>query len=308
MEVRGLVGADIEISIDEVKTFFRRINPRKASGPDGISSRTLTMCADELAQPFQRLFQLSLDTVWTPAYGKNHEQPKECNDLRPVALTSTVRKCFENIILNQLLSEVPHLLDPSQFAYRAKRGVEDALLTSINNVSEHLEHARSLVKIVFIDFSSAFNTIQPHLMVRKLLHLGVNPGLTLWIHDFLTDRSQQVRLNSHISSLKSINTGAPQGCVLSPILYTLYTNDCQASSSAHHYFKYADDTALVGFLHSDISSLEGFEREVQGFIKWCTDNFLMVNVKKTKEMLTDFSKKAITVSQSKMNGSIQNEW
>ncbi|KAK0146668.1 RNA-directed DNA polymerase from mobile element jockey [Merluccius polli] len=201
-----------------------------------------------------------------------NNSPRELNDLRPVALTSTVMKCFEKIILKQLLSE------------------------------EHLEHPKSLVKIVFIDFSSAFNTIQPHLMVRKLLHLGVNPRLILWIHDFLTDRKQQVKFNSHISSLKMINTGAPQGCVLSPILYTLYTNDCQASSLAHTYFKYADDTALVGFLHPDTSSVGGFEREVQGFINWCSDNFLQVNVKKTKEMLIDFSKKGILVSPSEING------
>lgn len=189
----------------------------------------------------------------------------EFNDLRPVALTSAVMKCFEKIILKQLLQEVSPLLDPNQFAYRAERGIEDALLSLINSTHKHLEHAQSLVKIVFIDFSSAFNTIQPHLLVRKLLHLGVNPQMILWIYDFLTDRSQKVRFNSCISSSKMINTGAPQGCVLSPILYTLYTNNCQASSPAHTYFKYADDTALVGFFKVGHFFCEWFSEGTAGF-------------------------------------------
>uniref|UniRef100_A0A9J7XIF0 Reverse transcriptase domain-containing protein n=1 Tax=Cyprinus carpio carpio TaxID=630221 RepID=A0A9J7XIF0_CYPCA len=310
--VRDMKGIDFDIPMDEVKFYFRRVNPRKACGPDGISCRTLKVCADELAQPFHRLFQLSLDTGVIPSLWKQslivpvpkNNRPKEFNDLRPVALTSAVMKCFEKIILKQLLQEVSPLLDPNQFAYRAERGVEDALLSLINSTHEHLEHAQSLVKIVFIDFSSAFNTIQPHLLVRKLVHLGVNPQIILWIYDFLTDRSQQVRFNSSISSSKIINTGAPQGCVLSPILYTLYTNNCQASSSAHIYFKYADDTALVGFLKSDISSVSGFQRELQGFTQWCTEHFLEINVKKTKEMVINFSKNRMIVPPSNINGEL----
>lgn len=138
---------------------------------------------------------------------------------------------FKKIVLKQLLSEVSPHLDPNQFTYRAETGVEDTLLTMINNIYENLEQAQSLVKIVFVDFSSVFNNIQPHLMVGRLVHLGVNPKLILWINNFLADRSQQVRFSSAISSPKTINTGF--FVFLSPILYTLYTNDCQASASAH---------------------------------------------------------------------------
>ena len=136
-------------------------------------------------------FQLSIDTGVVPCLWKKslivplpkNNNPRELNDLCPIALTSTAMKCFEKIILKQLLCEVTASLDPNQFAYRVERGVEDALLTLTNNIYVHLEQAKSLVKIVFIDFSSAFNTIQPHLMVKKLVHLGVNPRLVLWIFD-----------------------------------------------------------------------------------------------------------------------------
>lgn len=154
--VRDMKGMDIDISMDEVKFYFRRINPRKACGPDGISCRTLKVCADQLAQPFHRLFQLSLDTDVVPSLWKQslivpvpkNNRPKELNDLCSVALPSAVMKCFEKNILKQLLHEVSPLLDPNQFAYSAERGVEDALLSLINSTREHLEHAESLVKIV----------------------------------------------------------------------------------------------------------------------------------------------------------------
>ena len=82
----------------------------------------------------------------------------------------------------------------------------------------------SFVRILFIDFSSAFNTIQPHLMASKILKLDVNPRLILWIVDFLVSRSQTVRHQAALSSSRSISTGSPQGTVLSPIPFRRWTS------------------------------------------------------------------------------------
>ena len=87
------------------------------------------------------------------------------NDLRPVALSLDILKVFERFILKLLLNEVKEQLDPLQFAYKAKRNVEDACLLFTNNILKHLEKNRNYARVLFIDFSSAFNTIQPHVMV-----------------------------------------------------------------------------------------------------------------------------------------------
>ena len=81
------------------------------------------------------------------------------------------------------------------------------------------------VRAFFVDFGSAFNTIQPHLLMLKLDRLGVDPNLILWINSYLTKRIQFVKLNGKYSKKITTFTGAPQGCVLSPFLFTLYTND-----------------------------------------------------------------------------------
>ena len=73
----------------------------------------------------------------------------------------------------------------------------------------HLETPRTYARTLFINFSSAFNTIQTHLMAEKLIVLNVNPNLIAWILDFLTGRPQYVVLNSAISTMSTINTGVP---------------------------------------------------------------------------------------------------
>ena len=114
----------------------------------------------------------------------------------------------------------------SVIAYKHNRSTEDATFTLLHIGYTHLEKPGSFIRILFIDFSSAFGTIQPHLMASKLLKLSVNPRLILWIVDFLVNWSQTVHHQAALSSSHSINisTGSPQGSVISPVLFTLYTN------------------------------------------------------------------------------------
>ena len=102
-------------------------------------------------------------------------KPCILNDYRPVALTSIAVKCFKRIIRDTLVEETKLFIDPFQFAYCAKRGVEDAVVTMIHKISEHLDKPRSYVRTLFIHFSSAFNTMQPHTLIRKLQNMNTNP-------------------------------------------------------------------------------------------------------------------------------------
>ncbi len=93
-------------------------------------------------------------------------------------------------------------------------------------ILQHLDKSGTYVWILFVDFSSAFNTIIPTLLQTKLTQLSVPSSICQWITSFLRDRQQLVRLGRFLSKSHSANTGAPQGCVLSPLLFSLYTNDC----------------------------------------------------------------------------------
>ena len=118
-------------------------------------------------------------------------------------------------------------LDPLQFAYQSGRGVDDTKLFILNTLYRYLEGPQTHARILFADFSSAFNTIQPHILANKLVsYFSLDNQLVLWIIDFLTNRLQRVFVNGCLSELSLTCTGSPQGCVLSPLLYILYTDDC----------------------------------------------------------------------------------
>ena len=130
------------------------------------------------------------------------------------------------------------------------------------------------VRILFIDFSSAFNAIYPHLLASKPLKLDVNPRLILWIVDFLVNHSQTVRHQAVLSSFCFICTGFPQGTVLSPILFTLYTNVYTGTN-----IKYSDDSAIEDLSNSD----SVYVAEVERLSNWCRDNSLDLNVKRKEK-------------------------
>ncbi|KAK3509541.1 hypothetical protein QTP70_001400 [Hemibagrus guttatus] len=255
----------------DVRRAFSRVNTRKAAGPDGISGRVLRACADQLTPVFTEIFNLSLiqsviptcfkEPIIVPVPKKTH--PASLNDYRPVALTSVVMKCLERLIRDFIISSLPDTLDPLQFAYRPNRSTDDAISHLLHTSLTHLDTRKgNYVKMLFVDYSSAFNTIIPSTLTTKLQHLGLSPSLSL---------------------------EPPQGCVLSPLLYSLYTYDCVATTNSTTVIKFADDTVVVGLI-SDNNEMVYLE-EIRNLENWCQRNNLLLNISKTKELIVDFSTK-----------------
>ena len=100
--------------------------------------------------------------------------------------------------------------------------VEDVCLTPVNLIiASHLDRSASYVRVLLMDFSSAFNTIQLHLLILRLLNLDTNHPIVLWIRQVLCVPPQSVSLNGTFSDELIVNTRATQGCVLSPVLFVL---------------------------------------------------------------------------------------
>ncbi|KAI4882434.1 hypothetical protein NFI96_025329 [Prochilodus magdalenae] len=160
-------------------------------------------------------------------------------------------KVFKRLILAHLKSITDPLLDPLQFAHRANRSVDDVVDLTLHCILQHLDSHGNYARVLFVDFSSAFNTVVPQLLQARLSQLSVPDSMCRWIVDFLTDRRQQVRLGEHTLDLRTLSTGVPQGCVLSPLLFSLYTNDCVSKDPAVKILKCADDSTLVGLIADD---------------------------------------------------------
>ncbi|KAL0158825.1 hypothetical protein M9458_046901 [Cirrhinus mrigala] len=248
----------LQISEDQVCQVFRKNKRRKAPGPDGVTPACLKTCADELAPIFSQIFNRSLELCEVP----------------------------EKLVLAYLKDITGPLLDPLQFAYRANRSVDDAVNIGLYFILQHLDRPGTYVRILFVDFSSAFNTIIPSLLHTKLNQLSVPSSICQWITSFLTDRQQLVRLGKFTSSSRTTNTGAPQGCVLSPLLFSLYTNDCTSKDPSVKLLKFADDTTVIGLIRDGDES--AYRQEVKELAVWCSHNNLELNKLKTVEMIVDF--------------------
>ncbi len=271
----------ITLSEDDVRRELRRVNIRKAAGPDGITGRVLRSCADQLAGLFTSIFNESLATSVVPTPFKKsviipvpkNSKPSCLNDYRPVALTSTVMKVFERLLKKHICSSIPTTLDPLQFAYRPNRSTDDAISQVLHSSLTHIDSKNgNYVRLLFIDYSSAFNTIVPTKLAVKLSDLSLNTSLCDWIQDFLTARPQVVKVGQFTSNSITLNIGAPQGCVLSPLLYSLYTHDCVSSHSSTSIIKFADDTVVLGLINNDDET--AYLDEVERLTSWCQDNCL----------------------------------
>ncbi len=118
-----------------------------------------------------------------------------------VALTPIFSKSFEKLIKTHICSVLPASLDTLQFAYRSNRSTDDAIAFTLHTALSHLDSKNYLfLNMLFLDYSSAFNTIVPARLVMKLQTLGLNESLCSWIRDFLSGRRQNVRMGKMTSS------------------------------------------------------------------------------------------------------------
>ena len=151
-------------------------------------------------------------------------------------------------------------------------------------VHSNLDKGSSTVRILFLDFSNAFNTIQSPILQDKLNRMGVDPYLVDWIKDYLTDRPQYVRLKDTKSDTEVSSTGAPQGTVLASLLLTLYTSDfCYNSELCHR------STPMTQAL-LDVWGVTERRSLVGDYVLWCHTDCLQLNTSKMKELVIDFGR------------------
>ena len=130
--------------------------------------------------------------------------------------------------LAHITTIIPETLDPLQYAYRQNRSTDHVISIALHTAISHLDKRNTLMRMLFIDYSSLFNTIVPSKLITKLRSLGLNTSLCNWILDFLMGHPQVVRVGNNTSATVILNTGAPRGCVRSPHLYSLFIHDCVA--------------------------------------------------------------------------------
>ena len=178
-----------DFQVPSVQKLLKNINGRKGAGPDKIIPRVIKICSSLLAPIITQVFNTSIEQTTTPNLWKSSiikplpkvQSPSQPKDYRPIAVTSVLGKILEKLIKCYVCQHTE--LDPLQFAYRSGRSTQDAVLQLITTVTTCIDaKATNLSRCLFLDFSSAFNTINASLLINKLQHLDLR--VTKWVSSF----------------------------------------------------------------------------------------------------------------------------
>src|SRR5678815_5517894 len=233
------------------------MNVRKAGGKDGIPPRVLRECASVLSPPLVQLYSLCLNTNTFPQCWKHaHVQaiPKkgsrsDPSNYRPISLTCILSKIFETLLNSHFLDhlESHSLLSDRQYCFRRSRSTGDMLsyltdlwFSSLRNYGETC--------LVVLDISKAFDRVWHASLLSKLPSFRFPPSLCLLMSSFLSNRSISAVADGATSSSFSVNSGVPQGSVLSPTLFLLFINDLLTCTS-NSIHSSANDSILHSSTH-----------------------------------------------------------
>ena len=138
---------------------------------------------------------------------------------------------------------------------------------------------KNLTALILLDLSKAFDSISHSILLHKLSCIGASPEAVKWFQDYLTGRSQYVRIGSTKSSARPITHGVPQGAILSPLLFCIYINDLPSSIQSCNLDSYVDDSKLYkSFCIYDLEQTTiNLEADQQIAAKWCLEHQLLIN-------------------------------
>uniref|UniRef100_A0A8C1TCJ5 RNA-directed DNA polymerase from mobile element jockey n=1 Tax=Cyprinus carpio TaxID=7962 RepID=A0A8C1TCJ5_CYPCA len=215
----------------------------------------------------------------------------KANSYRPIALTSTLCKVMEKMIVRRLsyFLEKKEILTSDQSGFRKKRSTMDALILFENDVKKALLMKEYLIA-VFFDIEKAYDTLWREGLLIKLNKIGVGGRMYNWILDFLFERTFQVRIGEEMSTSYDILNGTPQGSVISPILFNLMINDIFEKLNPNiGKALYADDGAVWKRGRNLRSIVKGIQEAIHEVERWSVDWGLKFSVAKTQYMI--FTKK-----------------
>ena len=275
--------------------------PPKCCALDPIPTALLKTCYENLVPVITKIVNYSLlsgsvpqcfkQALVRPLLKKPSLDQNMLKNYRPVSNLSFLSKLLERVVLLQLTDHVSRndLLERNQSAYRQNYSTETALLHITNCLLESTDQGRVSI-LSLLDLSAAFDTIDHNILLERLhMTFGISGSALQWLRSYILDRFQVVVVNSISSTPQRLDFGVPQGSVLGPLLFVLYTQPVsrivrQSGSDLH---KFSDDTQLFSSaLPVDFGTLiKQTETCVEHVKAWIDSNKLKLNDDKTEALV-----------------------
>ena len=265
----------IEIKQKGVEMLLKKLKPEKAAGPDNISPRVLREVAGSISKPLSEIFQHSINTGTVPKQWKTanvspiyKKGDKHCAaNYRPVSLTSICCKLCEHIIAKHIVNHLESngLLSDAQHGFRGRRSCETQLLLFTDELARSMSNGHQ-IDVAVMDFSKAFDVVPHQRLLSKLDYYGIREKPLQWIESFLSNRTQQVIIESEASSPAPVTSGVPQGSVLGPILFLVFINDMPECVTSQCRL-FADDSIIYREIATDLDT-KTLQIDLDNLQKW----------------------------------------
>ncbi|GFV78693.1 RNA-directed DNA polymerase from mobile element jockey [Trichonephila clavipes] len=281
-------------SPSEVRGIIKKLQNRKAAGPDQIPNIAFKYFTQNALTHLTKLYNQCLiknhfPTLWKQAnvimLAKPNQDKTYPQGYRPISLINATAKIFERIILTRIKSHCKAIdcIPPEQCGFREGHSTLHQLIRVTNFINEGFAHKLYTVG-VFLDVKRAFDKLWHDGLTYKLIKLQFPDYLIKIIHNFLHNRTFRVRVNNSYSNTGSCLSGVPQGSVLSPYLYNIYTHDFPQHSTVSTCL-FADDSAVL----SQGVQLKYTIKNIQHFLDkletWLTHWRIAINVDKTQAIV-----------------------
>ena len=280
-----------------IRKQLRGLNPNKAVGLDGISSKFLRDSADVITQPICHMINISILTETVPSGFKQAKvvplfkkgSRLDPGNYRPVSVLSVLSKILERAVDFQLKEylERKHVLYGKQSGFRSRFSTDTCLIGLTDFVKREMAQG-NCVGMVLLDLQKAFDTVNHDILLSKMTAIGVTS--ISWFKSYLSCREQCVEIDGILSDFLPVTCGVPQGSILGPQLFLLYINDLSISINCDLSL-YADDSALI-FSDKDPNSIAShLSTQLDNCKEWMTENRLSLHVGKTESILFGSSRK-----------------
>ena len=275
--------------IPEVRLLLETLNTSKAAGTDELPAKILRECAAELAPSLTQLYNLALSSgrlpqTWktaniSPVFKKGDRE--QCNNYRPISLLCIVSKVFERCFLNKVYPLVSDQISKAQHGFLPGRCTTTQLLSVYSDVNRSLDNGFQ-TDMIFLDFSKAFDSVPHRLLSHKLKSFGFSGNILNLLSDYLSHRFQRVVIDGQVSDWLPVSSGVPQGSILGPFLFLLYTNDISVNLSPDSVISlYADDAKIYRKIRSPEDCL-ALQNDLLTLYQWSNIWKLKFNINKCK--------------------------
>jgi len=268
---------------------------------DFLPTKLLKSCLPALLTPITNLINLCIaestvpsefkHALITPLLKKDSLPKDDLSSYRPISNLNFLSKVLERIINNRLLTHLNSFpsLSPFQSAYRKFHSVETALLKIQNDLLLAIDK-KKVSAVVLLDLSAAFDTVDHQILLTRMSsHFGIQGSAMEFLSSYLISRTQSVVIDSSTSTPTLSLSGVPQGSILGPLLFSLYTTPLATEllSSGLSFHMYADDTQLyISFsANNSAGALAHLTATLDTVHSWLSTNRLSLNPSKTEFLI-----------------------